>query len=64
MDTVVYLVRQDPDHSADIHAFRDYDLATEAAAVVGGWIEEEPVMGADFVAELREQHRAQQETPS
>lgn len=56
MDTSVYLVRQHGHDSADIHAFRDYELAKEAAGVVGGWVEEEPILGPDFIAELRAQH--------
>ena len=53
--SVVYLVRQPVDQSADCHAFVDYGLAVEAAEIVGGWVEEEPILGADFVAQLRDE---------
>lgn len=59
MGTVLYVVRRGPDETWDHYTFADLEVAEQAAAIVGGWIEPEPLMDASSLRALRAEYRQQ-----
>lgn len=57
MSVLLYVVRLGPDDTFDHYTFSDPGVAEQAAAIVGGWIEPEPLMDARSLRALRAEHR-------
>ena len=56
---MLYVVRRGPDETWDHYTFSDLQVAEQAAEIVGGWIEPEPLMDAGCLRTLRAEHQPQ-----